>query len=61
MRPPPSPWFSQPDPSRPYFVAAKATKLVRRGRRYFLVGRLHDGSEVEIRLIGGTFQIDGLA
>ena len=46
-----SPWFSQPDPEKAYYVAAKAEKLVRRGpREYVMVGKKPDGSEVEVRL-----------
>lgn len=55
-----SPWFSQPDPEKPFFVAAKAEKLVRRSpREYFMVGRRPDGRQVEIRLTSGSFHVEG--
>jgi hypothetical protein len=55
-----NPWFFQPDPEKPVFVAAKAEKLVRRGaREYFMVGRKPDGREVEIRLTSGSFHMEG--
>jgi hypothetical protein len=55
-----SPWFFQPDPEKPLFVAAKAEKLVRRApRHYFMVGRKPDGSTVEVRLTSGTFHMEG--
>jgi hypothetical protein len=51
----------QPDPQKPFFVAAKAEKLVRRGpREYFMFGKKPDGSPVEIRLTAGSFHIEGL-
>jgi len=54
-----SPWFSQPDPKRKYFVAAKAKKLVRRGPRdYVMVGTNPDGRTVEVRLTAGTLRMD---
>jgi hypothetical protein len=56
-----SPWFFQPDPQKPFFAAAKAEKLVRRGaREYFMLGKKPDGSPVEIRLTAGSFHIEGL-
>ena len=56
-----SPWFFQPDPQKPFFVAAKAEKLVRRGpREYFMFGKKPDGSPVEIRLTAGSLHIEGL-
>ena len=56
-----SDWYWQPDPSKPFFVCAKPTKLVRRGRReYFMLGKKPDGAEVEIRLSAGRFEIQGL-
>ncbi|HVD26517.1 MAG TPA: hypothetical protein VNB86_11050 [Gaiellaceae bacterium] len=56
-----SDWYWQPDPSKPFFVCAKPTKLVRRGRReYFMLGKKADGAEVEIRLSAGRFEIEGL-
>jgi hypothetical protein len=57
----PSPFFYQPDPRTPFFVPAKAEKLVRRSpREYFLVGRKPDGREVEVRLTAGEFRIEGI-
>ena len=54
--PHPGPFFYQPDPEKPFFVPAKAEKLVSRGpREYFLVGRTPDGNEVEARLTSVTF------
>ena len=56
-----SPWFFQPDRQKPFFVPAKAEKLVRRGsRHYFMVGRKPDGSAVEVRLTAGSFHMEGL-
>jgi hypothetical protein len=56
-----SPWFFQPDPQRPFFVPAKAERLVRRGsRNYFMVGKKRDGSAVEVRLTAGSFHMEGL-
>ncbi len=55
----PSPWFSQPDPNKGFFVPAKARKLVRRGpREYVMVGTKPDGGLVEVRLTAGMFRID---
>jgi hypothetical protein len=57
----PSPFFFQPNPQKPFFVSAKAEKLVRRSpREYFMVGRKPDGSEVEARLTSGTFKMEGI-
>ncbi|HEY3051257.1 MAG TPA: hypothetical protein VGJ40_05970 [Gaiellaceae bacterium] len=58
----PSSWFFQPDPQKPFFVAAKAERLVRRGpRNYFMVGKKPDGSAVEVRLTAtGSFHMEGL-
>jgi hypothetical protein len=57
-----SPWFSQPDPKRKFFVPATAKRLIRRGpRHYFMVGSGPDGTEVEIRLSGGVvFRMEGV-
>lgn len=56
-----SPWFFQPDPQKPFFVPAKAERLVRRSsREYFMVGKKPDGSPVEIRLTAGSFHMEGL-
>jgi hypothetical protein len=56
-----SPWFSQPDPRRQFFVAARPRRLVRRGpRRYFMVGTNPDGREVEVRLTAGSLRMEGL-
>jgi hypothetical protein len=56
-----SEWYWQPDPRKPFFVCAKPTKLVRRGRReYFMLGTKHDGADVEVRLGRGRFEIEGL-
>jgi hypothetical protein len=57
----PSPFFYQPDPQKPFFVPAKAEKLVRRSpREYFLVGRKPDGREVEVRLTAAVFRLEGV-
>lgn len=57
----PSPFFYQPDPQKAFFVPAKAEKLVRRGaRQYFMVGRMPDGREVEVRLSAGGFHMPGI-
>jgi hypothetical protein len=57
----PSPWFFQPDPQKPFFVAVKGEKLVRRGpREYFMLGKKPDGSPVEIRLTAGSFHMEDL-
>ena len=57
----PSPWYSQPDPEKPFFVPATAKKLVRRGPRdYFMVGAAPDGGEVELRLSAGVFTMEGI-
>jgi hypothetical protein len=54
-------FFYQPDPRKPFFVPAKAEKLVRRSpREYFLVGRKPDGREVEVRLTAGAFRMEGV-
>jgi hypothetical protein len=56
-----SPWFFQPDPQKPFFVPAKAEKLVRRSpHEYFMVGKKPDGSPVEVRLTAGSFHMEGL-
>jgi hypothetical protein len=56
----PGPWFFQPDPQKPFFVPAKAEKLVRRAaRQYFMVGKKPDGSPVEVRLTAGSFHMEG--
>jgi hypothetical protein len=56
-----SPWFFQPVRQIPFFVPAKAEKLVRRGpRHYFMVGKKPDGSSVEVRLTAGSFHMEGL-
>ena len=58
----PSPWFFQPDPRKPFFVPAKAEKLVRRSlREYLMVGKKPDGSAVEIRLTAGSFHMEGFS
>lgn len=55
-----SPWFFQPDREKPFFVPAKAEKLVRRGSRdYFMVGKKPDGSAVEVRLTTGSSHMEG--
>ena len=55
-----SPWFFQPDRGKPFFVPAKAERLVRRGSRdYFMVGKKPDGSAVEVRLTAGSFHMEG--
>ena len=57
----PGPFFVQPDPEKPFFVPAKAEKLVRRGPcEYFLVGKKPDGREVEVRLTSVRFRIEGI-
>lgn len=57
----PGPFFYQPNPEKPFFVAAKAEKLVRRGPcEYFMVGRKPDGREVEVRLRSVTFNMEGI-
>jgi hypothetical protein len=39
------------DPDKPFFVSAKAEKLVCRGpREYYMVGKMPDGSEAEAQL-----------
>jgi hypothetical protein len=56
-----SPWFSQPDPRKQFFVAATPKRLVRRGpHSYFMVGTNPDGREVEVRLTAGSFRMEGL-
>jgi hypothetical protein len=55
-----SEWYWQPDPRKQFFVCAKPTKLVRRGREYFMLGKKPDGAEVEIRLAAGRLEIEGL-
>jgi hypothetical protein len=58
---PRGPWFWQPDPQRPFFLPAKATKLIRRGpRQIFMVGKRPDESEVEVRLTPGFFRMEGV-
>jgi hypothetical protein len=57
----PGPFYYQPDPQKPFFVPARAEKLVRRGpREYFMVGRKPDGHEVEVRLTAGTFRMESI-
>jgi hypothetical protein len=57
----PVPFFFQPNPEKPFFVPARAEKLVRRDpRQYFMVGRKPDGREVEVRLTSGTFKTEGI-
>ncbi len=57
----PGPFFFQPDPEKPFFVQAKAEKLVRRGpREYFLVGKKPDGREVEAQLTAVTLRLEDL-
>ena len=57
----PGPFFFQPNPEKPFFVAAKAERLVRRGPcEYFLVGRKSDGREVEARLTSVALRTEGL-
>ena len=57
----PSPFYFQPDPKKPYVVAARAEKLVRRGaREYFMVGRKPDGRTVEVRLTTGAVRMEGI-
>jgi hypothetical protein len=47
----PAPFFYQPNPDKPFFVSAKAEKLVCRGpREYYMVGKMPDGSEAEAQL-----------
>ena len=54
-------FFYQPDPEKPFFVAARAERLVRRApREYFMVGRKPDGREVEVRLGPASFKIEGI-
>ena len=54
------PFFFQPNPEKPFSVAAKAEKLVRRGPcEYFIVGKKPDGREVEARLTAATFKVEG--
>jgi hypothetical protein len=56
-----SPFFFQPDPEKPFFVAAKPEKLVRRGpREYYLAGTKPDGERVEARLTSVTFKTHGI-
>ncbi len=45
----PGPFFYRPDPERPSYAAAKATKLVRRAPcEFYLVGRKLDGETVRV-------------
>ena len=54
-----SPWYSQPDPRKPFFVPARVLRLIRRGPRdYFMIGERLDGSEVEFRLTAGAFRME---
>jgi hypothetical protein len=56
-----SEWYSQPDPGKPFFVPAKAKRLIRRGpRKYFMVGTRPDGRQVEIRLTAFIFRMEGI-
>jgi hypothetical protein len=53
----PSSFHFQPDPQKPYFVSARAEKLVRRSaREYYMVGREPDGRTVEVRLTPRAFR-----
>ncbi|MCA1709964.1 MAG: hypothetical protein LC808_44445 [Actinobacteria bacterium] len=57
----PGPFFYQPDPEKPFFVPAKAEKLVRRGPcEYFMVGRKPDGREVDVRLTPVAFKMESI-
>lgn len=54
-----SPWYSQQDPRKPFFVPARAIRLIRRSPRdYFMIGKRPDGSEVEVRLTAGAFRME---
>lgn len=54
-----SPWYSQPDPRKPFFVPARVLRLIRRcPRDYFMIGERLDGSEVEFRLTAGAFRME---
>jgi hypothetical protein len=57
----PEPFLYQPDPAREYYVQAKGERLERRGpRRFFIVGKTHDGRAAESQLAGGvTFEMRG--
>jgi hypothetical protein len=57
----PEPFEYQPNPGNPFFVQAKAKRLVRRERnRYVIEGTKPDGTQVEAHLTSVSFQMKGL-